>query len=123
MNKICTSQEQSKKLAEILPLESAVMAYLLHSTSDNPTWRYDNVPMILADVPINDLTCDALPCWSLAALLSCIPCSYGVYRHPYDDGLSLSLQISNRIEVTADNEVDACYEMILELNKLNLLRL
>ena len=25
MNKICTSQEQSKKLAEILPLESADM--------------------------------------------------------------------------------------------------
>ena len=37
-----TTIEQSKKLAEILPLESADMCYIKHSSSNNPTWRFDN---------------------------------------------------------------------------------
>ena len=70
-----TDLAQSEKLAKILPIESADMAYLWLSTSDNPNWRYDEdiPPMVLGNVPINELTCYALPCWSLAALLRVLP--------------------------------------------------
>lgn len=118
-----TDLEQSKMLAEILPLESADMEYMFLKRDSS---KVSNVPFVKDDGEPewpDDSSYDFIPCWSLAALLKVIPCSYGVYRHPYDDGLTLSLQISNRMEVTADNEVDACYEMILELHKLNLLRL
>lgn len=115
-----TDVEQSKKLAEILPLESADMAYLWHSTSDNPTWRYDNVPMILADVPINDLTCDALPCWSLAALLSVIPnVSINTFK---DRKWNAMVQHGDKmIYGDKDTPVDACYEIIIKLYELKLL--
>lgn len=69
-----TSLEQSKKLMLLLPIDTADMAYLYHISSDNPTPRYDDVPpMILADVLIDELTCEALPCWSVGALLDILP--------------------------------------------------
>lgn len=130
-----TDIEQSKKLAEILPIESADMVYLWHSTSDNPTWRYseDIPPMVLGNVPINELTCDALPCWSLAALLGVLPSSikdsigmvyslnmnkeYIEYSNP-----NISSLYSAYIHTCGnDNLVDACYEMIIGLHGLNLL--
>lgn len=58
-----TDVEQSKKLAEILPIESADMTY---------DWavidkEYSTIPYCRK--PIDD----ELPCWSLAALLEQIP--------------------------------------------------
>ena len=136
-----TSIDQSKKLAEILPIESADMAYLWLSTSDNPNWRYDEdiPPMVLGNVPINELTCYALPCWSLAALLSVLPIVYinnkkevcGPlhiditdsetpfvlwYVNPLHKGDIVELQTKEY-----DNLVDACVEMILKLHERKLL--
>jgi hypothetical protein len=32
--------------------------------------------MVLKDVPINEITADTLPCWSLAALISLLPSEF-----------------------------------------------
>jgi hypothetical protein len=131
-----TSLEQSKKLAEILPLESADMAYIKHSSSDNPTWEFneDFPPMILGNVPINEMTVEALPCWSLAALLEQLH-----YEVCDDDGYSTYLQINKdddmyqliyedpygdfkNIETDRyEHFVDACVAMIEKLHELKML--
>ena len=90
--KAFTSLEQSRKLAEILPLESADMCYIKHASSDNPTWRFDNdiPPMVLSNIPINEITVETLPCWSLAALLSVVP--EEVSLNSFKDGIDIGNQ-------------------------------
>ena len=39
-----TTIEQSRKLAEILPIESADMCYIKHTSSDNPNWEFSQPP-------------------------------------------------------------------------------
>ena len=119
-NKICTDILQSKKLAEILPLESADMHYA--------TWTILNGEFIVSPnqgSTIEDLQEDygnqIIPCWSLAALLEVmnepelIRNSEGkwlirvwYYSYPYSKG-------------GYDDPVDACVDMIEKLHKLNLL--
>lgn len=117
-----TSLEQSCKLAKILPLESADMAYIKHSSSYNPTWEFneDFPPMILGDVPINEITAETLPCWSLAALLSVLPKGTNISTPKPINALGYCCW-NQYDEIYADNPVDACYEMIIRLNELNLL--
>ena len=123
-----TDIEQSKRLAEILPLETADRAYILHSTSDNPTWRFDGVPMVLGDVPINEITAETLPCWSLAALLKYLseikPQVYTPVLFPSEGKWILQFAEyghGNVCEVSCDNPIDACHEVILKLNELKML--
>jgi hypothetical protein len=115
-----TDIEQSKKLAEILSIESADMKILPFTERE---YRV---------VPINDIAVcgreDEIPCWSLAALLSVLPDSIydntnefsqlefskrSVAYHDINDGI--------KVGSIKDNLVDACYDMILKLHKLNLL--
>lgn len=132
--KAYTDIEQSKKLAEILPLESADMIYIWHATSDNPAFRFDGdmPPMVLKDVPIKDITTNTLPCWSLVALLDVLPKGVkspfgeinpfvgqvGIkdYRCVYLDG-----DWDSNIQTFANNPIDACYEMIIKLKEQELL--
>lgn len=122
-----TSLEQSKKLAEILPLESADY---YHAPDANivitePYITYcgeeRNVPAYKG----------AIPCWSLAALLNVIPKhidEYNVLRIDisvndfaiwYDEiGCGVSNDLPN---ITMESAVNACYEMILKLHEMNLL--
>ena len=126
-----TDLEQSKKLAEILSLESADMCYIKHSSSDNPTWEFneDFPPMILGDVPINEITAETLPCWSLAALLGVLPivnlCAVTLkmkLNHKYYMDLCTNIVNYRYISTNDyDNPVDACVEMIIKLKELNLL--
>ena len=126
-----TDIEQSKVLSKILPIESADMAYIKHSSSDNPTWEFneDVPPMILGNVLINELTVEGLPCWSLDALLNILPDTI-----TSNDGIAFKLNIKkNIIEYSnpslyliykasiADNLIDACYEMIVKFKENNLL--
>ena len=119
-----TDLKQSKKLAEILPLESADM-YYTHGA-------------IVPDIMIGskqDYRCYTI-CWSLAALYNILPnteynsttLSRGGWKiEPpeyvdtwfceYEDGDDCTRDIT----VEADNPVNACYEMIIKLHKLNLL--
>lgn len=116
-----TDLEQSKKLAEILPLESADMCYIAHSEL----------------VGIHEPFCkkvdkDDIPCWSLAALRNLLPSGIKVnentylfeshntfdkswvYRYYNEDDTSY-LYYKNT------SEIDACATMIEKLHELNLL--
>lgn len=120
--KTYTDINQSKKLAEILPLESADMGlYYSCNTlaANNQMWvgtKAEN-----ADIP----------CWSLAALFGVIPKrikDYNVLRIDISDndfaiwydeiGYGVNNDLPN---ITAESAVDACYEMIIKLHEQKLL--
>ena len=105
-----TTVEQSRKLAEILPLESADMYY------DG----FGRLPQGYAYPLIypNSFEYDK-PCWSLAALLSVLP-NYQLQTQ--DDGIGILCSCNGNFNiVTADNLVDACVAMIEKLHKLKIL--
>lgn len=123
--------QQSKKLAEILPLESADMWYQytgisIKDGSKKPIY----FPMVIRD-------CESdkdIPCWSLAVLLEQLP-----YELCDDDSNSAYLEINKEDDVYQlvytdpygdfqsietdryEHFVDACVSMIEKLNELNLL--
>ena len=128
-----TDIEQSKKLAEFLPIESADMLWEQHGAESCVTIK----PWTTIGKSIE---CHCLGCWSLAALFDLIPSKiydnngnyaylwvhkdideqqnkdkhYLEYHDPYDD--------FEHIETSKyDNFVDACYEMILKLNELKMM--
>lgn len=120
-----TDLEQSKKLAEILPLESADFCWGI----DEETLCYNNSPYPCA---WKDYTCKEyyIPCWSLAALL-------GV-ASTYCNRLEITLRADKKYNVFAvkndfvfrsfeecsegyNNPIDACYNLILKLNELKML--
>lgn len=134
-----TDIEQSKKLAEILPIESADMIWVLA----NP-----DLPIIKA-IAYKDSEkskyYEILPAWSLAALLSILPneiitdnrveCHYQIHIRKYDGGDNTTLyQIAygNNRGLSGswhdmintgekENLIDCCVQMIISLHKLNLL--
>ena len=124
--KAFTSLEQSKKLAEILPLESADGCWrgTTNPLAANTTfWLYTKY-----------IKGKGIPAWSLAALLEQLP-----YELCDNEGYSWYLQINKENDVYQlayedpygdfesietdryEHFVDACYEMILKLHELNLL--
>ncbi len=108
-----TSLEQSKVLAEILPLESADMNW--HELPS--TGFFARAFPYKLD---NGATEGLFPCWSLAALLDIMPNGIIMNKDSQSGRYHFS---STYIEtyVTADNPVDACYEMILKLHERKLL--
>ena len=66
-----------------------------------------------------------MPCWSLAALLEVLP--EGVIENYYAPNLQkeegkYSIAYGNeKLLCIADNPIDACYKMIIKLNKLKML--
>ncbi len=103
-----TDLNQSRKLAEILPLESADMRFCFsHTLSGRTIGHY---PMIGREPSLG-----TIPCWSLAALLSVLP-NYQLQTQ--DDGIGILCSCNGKFNIiTADNPVDTCYEMILQLKK------
>ena len=119
--KAFTDIEQSKILAEILPIESADMFY----TSLNRDY-----PWIWIDKHLMEV--DDIPCWSLAALLEIVPkCIEGLNRLRIDlDNVDFSIWyddlngygVNDKLpDITLKEPVDACVEMILMLHKEGLL--
>ena len=107
-----TDIEQSKLLAKILPLESADMGYLWNSTS-------------FCEYPVSSQTIfkkvENIPCWSLATLLSVL--DFPSLTQNKEDEWEVCVpnhKSDGYIDVSADNPVDACVEMILKLRRLNL---
>lgn len=119
-----TDLEQSKKLAEKLPKESADMGWFYSSNPNaarNQMWLGTKAEN--ADIP----------CWSLAALIAILPVNikykgkslrlrldlgekdFNIWYDITDNG------VASDIDVLADNPIDACYEMIIKLHELNLL--
>ena len=123
-----TDIEQSKKLTEILPIESADMHYVrkTHDFMGNPVdgeWshpKYGNPNSKHANYIIQNFeTLEKIPCWSLAALLSVIPSGKALIHDKGNRGYKC---ICNNIDTYFyDNPIDACYEMILKLKENNLL--
>ena len=116
-----TDIEQSRKVSEILPLESADMEYL---TIKEDGKLIGNVPFVKDDSEVEDSayshTYDRIACWSLAALLDVL-----IYPHTeqnYKGKWVCRVEQQDTTYLWEDsNPVDACYEMILKLNELKML--
>ena len=105
-----TDLEQSKKLAEILPLESADMSWVGIGLG-KPFARTR---------PIKGDPEELCGCWSLAALLDVLP--NGIIMHKdSQNGKYHCCSTYAGTYIKVDNPVDACVEMILKLHELNLL--
>lgn len=116
--KAYTDLEQSKKLAEILPLESADMWFanglVVAKTSEEP----------------KDIK-GIFPCWSLVALLDVLPiigedkdtANPFIAKTPDGEYYVVYATLYKEIDVSGihSNPVDACVEMILILNKQKIL--
>ena len=119
-----TSIEKSKKLAKILPLESADMYY--ECTKEEPEYKvYVGRNIAITYNLFSYRNGYTIPCWSLAALLDVLPDELednhfltldkegAEYCCCYEDGNGSSFR-----HCFSDNPVDACYELILKLNEL-----
>ena len=109
-----TDLEQSKKLAEILPFESADMIYTMVNGRCTPFIRIET---------IEEMDEDDVLCWSLAALFGTLPLinftrplligtPKTLYKCMYNDDLKSHAY---------DNLVDACVAMIEKLQELKML--
>jgi hypothetical protein len=140
--KAYTDLDQSKKLAEILPLESADMEYMFLKKDNS---MVSEVPFVKDGYEEPDCSYNMVHCWSLTALLAILPneiltderfeCHYQIDIRKYDGGDKTTLyQIAygnNRgfsgswhdMINTGEKEslIDACYDMIIELKEMNLL--
>lgn len=117
-----TDIEQSKKLAEILPSESADMCFY----NDGTAIKIDANPYTVRYSMWKDYV-EVIPCWSLAALISLLP--DGI-KH---DGIVNNLWITSKDVSYYSKEydsylyyeegctVDACYKIIMKLHESNLL--
>ena len=121
-----TDISQSKKLAEILPIESADMHYCLEKRDVKTGYEIGTTPFIKAkrfEGKCNIV--NVQPAWSIAALLEQLP-----YPQLSKDKLGsgkvgwiVSVYPSNcRYDSNwHDNPIDACVAMIEKLHELNLL--
>ena len=116
-----TDIEQSKKLAEILPLESADMYWSRCTITDFGDCVL-KVSYTIEPCNISQFrnTKEDIPCWSLSALLGVLP-DYTLQTNT--DGTVFVVCESKKpmISDAYDNPVDACYTLILKLHELNLL--
>ena len=133
--KAYTNIEQSKKLAEMLPIESADMWWLyVTSQGKHIAMMYEEPdPHYLARMESYGIKNAAIRCWSLAALLQIIPKNIeGLNRLRIDiDNVDFSIWyddlngygVNDKLpDITSKEPVDACYEMVLKLHELNLLQ-
>lgn len=122
-----TNLEQSRKLAEILSLEGADMCYIKGKAHLGFLYKEYKE---LGDSVLQEYE----PCWSLASLYNILPNNEEKSTNLSKGGWNMNpLEYNDkwwceyeeegdeRISVSADNPIDACYEMIVKLHELNLL--
>lgn len=133
-----TDLEQSKKLAEILPLESADMFY--DGVQDLYKEKTYNIPIDGSSITVRTRHIITekgikanllLPAWSLAALLSVLPiirkgkntANPFIAKTPDNEYYVVYATLTEEVDSSAiyDNPVDACVEIIERLHELNLL--
>lgn len=106
-----TDLNQSKKLAEILPIESA-----------DTYWFRDNIktPRIYPEDMMKNSVSVRCPCWSLAALLRVLP--YPELREQYNGNWTCKVSNAERTYIWEDDSpIDACVAMIEKLHEQKLL--
>lgn len=132
-----TDIEQSKKLAEILSVDSADMFFVY----DYLIGDFGGVDFIRPGM----LETDDVPCWSLAALLDILPSEFKYYETTYEidirkyaltDDVDLYQIAYRNCKIDEDGHhswkdmintgekedfIDCCYEMILKLKEKDLL--
>ena len=139
--KSLTSLEQSKKLAEFLPIESADMHWQ-YIEEDNGQLQWFYLPK---DFSINEN--ESIPAWSLSVLLKLLPSefeetgSFGTFKYKIDIRKYKSTDEMDVYQIAYGNYLignsmgwkdmintgwredllDAAFETILKLNELNLL--
>lgn len=106
-----TNLNQSKKLAEFLPIESADMYYSKHSLEN----YYSPIPHI----GVYSVIHSQIPCWSSTALLEVIRNNGRYELQMYEGGYYF--EANGFMTESYFNPVDACYEMILKLHELKML--
>lgn len=118
-----TDLEQSKRLAEILPIESSDMCWTNHyygrmrssmTISAKSIYEYKKLLERFADSTSIDVF---YPAWSLAALYSVMP----TFTLDSSDDKYFRIHCCKKFSEWYDNPVDACCELILKLKELNLL--
>ena len=128
-----TDLEQSKKLAEFLPLESADMCWCTRKLQ----WgEIKETIMAYPILPNQEKSGDFkyIPAWSLAALLEHLR-KHNLFPEIKDAGDCILIDITfyddevvrkvinpiHFIRIEGKNILDACYELILKLNELKML--
>lgn len=111
-----TDIEQCKKLAEILPIESADMGWNVFVDDSTRCLPIDDW-----DLSKNgEGGAKFIPCWSLTALLDVIP---NVSLNAFKDG-NWNVMVEHdgkMIYANKDNPINACFELILLLHEQKLL--
>lgn len=133
--KAYTDLEQSKKLAEILPIESADMYYMETSCNNYTIGVLQRLEkdMLLKQAEYYKM----LPCWSIAALLSVLPFlliannqryAFSMHKGLNKDGETYVIRYNVfNTDITLceteyyNNPIDACFEMIIKLHEQKLL--
>lgn len=100
-----TDLSQSKKLAKILPIESADMFYRDNGIDVKLIWEH-NAQNVKS------------PCWSLAALINILPKGTRLLKSATDNTYHCDCPKGN-IGKWYDNPVDACVDMICKLKERN----
>ena len=113
-----TDLEQSRKLAEILPPESADYCWGI----DDETLHYNSSPYPCA---WKDYTCKEyyIPCWSLTALFKLLPKSARLEKGNATELYRVILPVELETSDWHIDPIDACVVMIERLCELNLLLL
>lgn len=123
-----TDLEQSKKLAEILPIESADMHCSTWTILENGEFIVSpNQGSTIEDLQ-EDYGNQIIPCWSLAALLDILPILERKGYRKTKPQLFYIVHINKWIVDSHvyttdayDNPIDACVEMILKLKEKDLI--
>ena len=98
-----TDLQQSKKLAEILPIESADMRYA--PFGDIHPWVWNEEVKLLEK--------GSVPCWSLTALLGVLPSA----TLDSSDDHHYRLHCNEKFTEWHDNPIDCCVAMINRLHE------
>ncbi len=115
--KTFTDLNQSKKLAEFLPVKSADLYYM---AVDERCVEYFEDPDVIDGV----LETTDIPCWSLASLLAVVPKELGIRTELIWDTSDENKRwcvYDQRKEYShyASNPIDAAVELIFELKEKN----